>query len=96
MPLCDRLRWLLVVGLAGLFLPSALKASLCLSHNWTLKEIADDPVLVVGHVVSLGRESGPHFTGDPKQSAIPQRMTAEVDAGPRFSPTSLCHTLAGA
>jgi hypothetical protein len=73
------LRWLAVIGMAVAFPCSTVKASLCLSHSWTLNEIADAPILIVGHVVSLERETGPHFTGDPKRSAPEQKMTAEVE-----------------
>lgn len=79
MPSAQRFHWSLFIGLVALLPSSALEAGLCLPHTWTLKEIADAPVLVTGRVVSLDRENGPHFTGDPKQSAPPQRMTAEVE-----------------
>lgn len=68
----------LFVGLLVVSPQCPLKASLCVSHDWTLAEIADAPVLVTGRVVSLEMENGPHFTGDPKQSAPDQNMTAEV------------------
>jgi hypothetical protein len=41
--------------------------------------MAGAPLLVVGHVISLDRENGPRFTGDPKGSAPVQKMTAEVE-----------------
>jgi hypothetical protein len=69
--------WLLV-GLLAVSPLCLLRASLCVWHDWTLAEVADAPVLVVGRVVSLEMENGPHFTGDPKRSAPEQNMTAEV------------------
>ncbi|HEX4808262.1 MAG TPA: hypothetical protein VH325_05000 [Bryobacteraceae bacterium] len=58
--------------------PATLKASFCMPRGWTLSDIADAPLLLVGRVVSLEMENGPHFTGDPKRSAPAQKMTAEV------------------
>ncbi len=73
-----RILWWLLAGFLVVTPPSSLKASLCLWHDWTLAEIANAPVLVVGRVVGLEMENGPHFTGDPKRSAPEQNMTAEV------------------
>lgn len=71
-------RWLLTALLALIPFPT-LNASLCSYHTWTLGEIAGAPVVVIGRVVSLEMENGPRLAGDPKQSALPQMMTAEVE-----------------
>jgi hypothetical protein len=73
-----RVRWRLFAGLLALLASSTLKASLCPPHLWTLNQIADAPVLVVGRVTSLEMENGPHFTGAPQQSAPAQTMTATL------------------
>jgi hypothetical protein len=69
--------WLLA-GFLVVAQQSPLKAGLCISHEWTLAEVADAPVLMAGRVVSLEMENGPHFKGSPKRSAPEQNMTAEV------------------
>src|ERR1019366_8324263 len=69
--------WLLV-GLLVVSSQCPLRASLCVWHDWTLAEVADAPVLVAGRVVSLEMGNGPHLTGNPRQSATEQNMTAEV------------------
>jgi hypothetical protein len=71
------LAWLALIGL--LASSPVLKASLNTQRIWKLSEIADAPVLLVGRVVSLDRQLGPHFTGNPKSSASEQTMTAEVE-----------------
>ncbi len=64
MPLARRMIGLTLLGLIA---PSHdLKAGLSIQRIWSLSEIADAPVLLVGRVVSLDRQLGPHFTGDPK------------------------------
>ncbi len=73
-----RLSALRFAALTALFSPGVLQASLCVEHAWNLDQIAEAPVLVVGRVLSLERANGPHFTGDPRQSAPPQTITAEV------------------
>ena len=72
-------RFLLFAGPLALLPPTSLQASLCIFHEWTLNEIADVPILVAGRIVSLEMENGPRFSGEPKRSAPPQQMTAEVE-----------------
>jgi len=77
MPLARRtIRLALLVLIA---LSPALKAGLSMQRIWSLKEIADAPVLLVGRVVSLDPELGPHLWGNPKTSAPEKEMTAEVE-----------------
>lgn len=74
-----RFRQGVLAALVALIPSPALNASLCSHHTWTLGEIAGAPVLVVGRVASLEMANGPRLAGDPKQSALPQMMTAEVE-----------------
>ncbi len=73
-------RGLACLALVGLMVSSpVLKAGVNILRIWKLNEIAEAPVLLVCRVLSLDRQLGPHFTGDPKSSAPEQMMTAEVE-----------------
>lgn len=77
MPLARRMTRLAFLALIAV--SPSLKGGLSIQRIWSLSEIADAPVLLVGRVVSLDPELGPHLWGNPKASASEQKMTAEVE-----------------